>query len=65
MPVAGAITAYNYLNFESENFTGVSITGAGANALANIDLASRRLAYTTPVGKAIDWFKESSVIAEY
>ena len=65
LPVASSIAVYNYLNFESENFTGSSITGAGANALANIDLASRRLAYATPVGKIIDWFKEPSVIAEY
>lgn len=65
MPAAGALALYDYLDFESENFTGVSITGAGANALANVDKANRRLAYDTGVGQAIDWFKETSVIADY
>ena len=65
LPAAGALALYDYLDFESENFTGVSITGAGANALANVDKASRRLAYATGVGQAIDWFKETSVIADY
>ena len=65
LPIMGAFTLYDYLDYESENFTGVSVTGAAANAVANVDLASRRLAYATGVGKAIDWFKESSVIADY
>lgn len=65
MPAAGAFALYDYLDFESENFTGVSITGASANALANVDKASRKLAYATGIGQAIDWFKETSVIADY
>lgn len=64
-PIAGAFALYDYMNYESENFTGVSITGASANALANIDKASRRLAYATGIGQAIDWWKESSVIGDY
>ena len=65
LPVAGALALYDYMNYESENFTGVSITGAAANALANVDKASRRLAYSTGIGQAIDWWKESSVIGDY
>ena len=65
LPVMAAIKLYDYANFESENFTGVSITGAAANAVANVDIAGRKLAYATGLGKAIDWFKESSVIGEY
>lgn len=60
-----AYKLYDYLNFESENFTGVSITGAAANAVSNVDIASRKLAYATGVGQAINWVKESSIIGEY
>ena len=65
LPVAAAFSLYDYLDYESENLTGVSITGAAANTLSNLDIASRRLAYSTGVGQAIDWFKESSVLGEY
>lgn len=60
-----AYQLYDYANFESENFTGVSITGAAANAVSNVDIAARKLAYATGVGQALDWMKESSVIGEY
>ena len=36
-----AYKLYDYLNFESENLTGVSITGAAANAVSNEDIAER------------------------
>lgn len=65
LPVAAGIALYDRVNYESENFTGVSLTGAAANAVANLDLAGRRLAYATGIGQAIDWFKESSVVADY
>lgn len=65
LPVMAAYQLYDYANFESENFTGVSITGAAANTLSNFDIAARKIAYGTGIGQAIDWFKESSVIAEY
>lgn len=41
------------------------MTGAMANSIANIDMATRRLAYATGAGQAIDWLKESSVWGEY
>ena len=65
LPVMAAFSLYDYLDYESENFTGISITGAAANTLANFDLASRKIAYSTGIGQALDWFKESSVIGEY
>ena len=65
LPVMAAYQLYDYANFESRNLTGVSITGAAANSLKNIDMASRKLAYSTGVGQAIDWWKKSSVFAEY
>lgn len=65
LPAMGAYHLYDYLDYESENLTGTSITGAGANVLANADLSSRKLAYSTGVGQAMDWFKQSSVIGEY
>ena len=65
LPIAGAFALYDYLDYESENFTGTSMTGAMANSIANIDMAARRLAYATGAGQAIDWLKESSVWGEY
>ena len=65
LPIAAAFSLYDYLDYESENFTGISMTGAAANTLSNFDIASRKLAYSTGIGQAIDWFKESSVIGEY
>lgn len=65
LPAMAIYNAYDYLNYESENFTGVSVTGAAANAVANIDIASRKLAYKTGIGQAIDWFKETSVVSDY
>ena len=65
LPVMGAFALYDYLDYESENFTGTSMTGAMANSIANIDLAARRLAYSTGIGQGLDWLKESSVLAEY
>lgn len=65
LPVMGALSLYDYLNYESENFTGVSITGAAANAVANLDLGARKLAYQIGIGQALDYVKESSVLGEY
>ena len=65
LPVAGTFALYDYLDYESENITGISMTGAMANSIANIDMATRRLAYATGAGQAIDWLKESSVWGEY
>lgn len=64
-PVMGAFALYDYMNYESENFTGVSITGAAANAIANLDLGARKLAYSIGIGQALDWVKDSSVLGEY
>lgn len=65
LPVMAAYHIYDYLDHESENITGTSITGATANAVAGTDLAFRKIAYKTGLGQAIDWFKESSVITDY
>ena len=54
LPTVAAFSLYDYLDYESENFTGVSITGAAANTLSNLDIASRKLAYSTGIGQAID-----------
>ena len=65
LPVMAAYSLYDYLNYEAENFTGVSITGAAANALSTADIALRKAAYSTGIGQGLDWLKESSVIGEY
>lgn len=66
--VLPAMLAYNtldYLNFESRNFTGVSLTGAAANVISNTDLAVRNIADHTGIGFLYNGFKSTSVIAEY
>ena len=65
MPAMAAFTVFSYLNDRSEDVMGTSITGAMLNNVANLDIASRRLAYSTGVGQALDWFKRTSVIGEY
>ena len=41
LPVTLGITAFNYLNFESRNLTGKSLTEAFVNSYANFDLGIR------------------------
>jgi hypothetical protein len=65
LPVMAATSLYDYLDYESENLTGTSITGAAANAVSNVDVALRKGAYSTGVGQILDWAKESSVVGEY
>ena len=70
LPVMMAYTAFDYLNDLSQDLTGVGITGAAANTLANFDIAGRKLLYNIGIGdmnlgQAIDDFKTTSVIGEY
>ena len=65
LPAMLAYTAFDYLNDLSEDTTGVSILGAGANSLRNIDVAGRRFAYSVGLGQAVNWWEQTSVIAEY
>ena len=70
LPVMMAYTAFDYLNDLSQDLTGVGITGAAANTLANFDIASRNLLYHIGIGdmnlgQVIDDFKTTSVIGEY
>ena len=70
LPVMVAYTAFDYLNDLSQDLTGVGITGAAANSIANIDIAGRKLLYNIGigdlnVGQMIDNFKQTSVIGEY
>ena len=70
LPTMLAYTAFDYLNDLSQDLTGVGITGAAANSLANLDMAGRRLLYNIGIGdmnlgQAIDNFKTTSVIGEY
>ena len=65
LPGMALFTAFDYLNDMSQDITGVGITGAAANTLANMDILGRGLAYKTGIGQGLDWFKRTSVIAEY
>ena len=58
-------TAFDYLNDLSQDVTGVGITGAMANTVSNMDILGRGIAYKTGIGQGLDWFKRTSVIAEY
>jgi hypothetical protein len=49
LPAALGITALSYLNFETKNFTGTSMTGALAQGVANVDLGIRKLADITGI----------------
>ena len=69
-PAMMAYTAFDYLNDLSQDLTGVGITGAAANTLANFDIAGRKLLYNIGIGdmnlgQVIDDFKTTSVIGEY
>ena len=64
-PAMAAFTAFDYLNDRSQDVTGVGITGAMANTLSNFDILGRGVAYKTGIGQGLDWFKRTSVIAEY
>lgn len=65
LPAMAAYTAFDYLNDMSQDITGVGITGALANTVSNFDIMGRGLAYKTGLGQGLDWFKRTSVIAEY
>ena len=70
LPVMVAYTAFDYINDLSQDLTGVGITGAAANTLANLDIGARKALYGIGVGdfnvgQIIDDFKTTSVIGEY
>lgn len=65
LPIAGALTAYDYLDYEAENLLGTSITGAAANAIGNADMAMRKTLDATGLSSVLDWAKQPNVIAEY
>lgn len=68
LPVMAAYNLYDYLDYESDNMTGTSITAAGARGLARMDVGARKALDMLTFGmgsKAIDWVKESSVAGEY
>lgn len=65
LPVMGIITAGSVLNYESEKITGVSLKGAAANSIKNIDMAGRKLLDQTMLSRAINWGAEASVVHEY
>lgn len=65
LPIAGIMSAYDYLDYEADNIFGTSITGATANAIGNMDMAMRKTLDATGMSSVLDWLKEPNVIAEY
>ncbi len=65
LPAMALYTGLDYLNDLSQDTLGTGFAGAGANTVANMDLFGRRIAYSTGIGQALDWFKQTSVIGEY
>lgn len=68
LPVMAAYHAYDYLDYESENLTGTSITAAGARGMASMDIGFRKGLDMLTMGtgsEVMNWFKEASVAGEY
>ena len=65
LPIAGVLTAYDYLDYEAKNILGTSITGAAANAVGNADMAMRKTLDATGLSTVFDWAKQTNVMAEY
>lgn len=65
LPAAAIISAGSVLNYESEKITGVSLVGAAANGLKNVDMAGRRFLDATHLSSALNWVAETSVIHDY
>lgn len=51
LPAMALMSAWSYLNYESENFTGTSIEGAAANSVAKFSLGARSIADTFGLDK--------------
>ena len=65
LPVMAIYEAGSVLNYESEKLTGVSLVGAAANGLKNVDMAGRRFLNATHLSSAFNWVAETSVMHEY
>lgn len=65
LPVAAGITAYSYLDYETKNFTGTSITGALAQGIANVDLGLRKIGDITGIGHLLDTERKLNPITQY
>ena len=65
LPIMAVAEGLNVLNYESEKITGVSLKGATANAIANVDLNTRRILDKTHISSGLNYLAETSVISEY
>ena len=65
LPIVAIYEVGSVLNYESEKITGISIPGAAANGLKNIDIAGRKLLDATHLTDKINWIAETSVMHEY
>lgn len=65
IPTALGISAFSYLNFETKNLTGTSITGAMAQGIANVDLGLRKIADTTGIGYLLNEERKLNPITRY
>lgn len=64
-PIALGATAFSYLNFETKNLTGTSITGAMAQGVANVDLGLRKIADATGIGYILEAERQLNPISQY
>ena len=65
LPTALGITAFSYLNFETKNLTGTSITGAMAQGVANVDLGLRKIADATGIGSVLNAERRLNPLTQY
>lgn len=65
LPIMTVGKGLDVLNYESRKLTGVSLSGALANSVANVDLGIRGILDATHLSGALNYFAETSVISEY
>lgn len=65
LPTAAGITAFSYLNYETKNLTGTSITGAMAQGIANTDLGVRKIADATGVRYLLNKERKLNPLTQY
>lgn len=65
LPIMAVGKGLDVLNYESRKLTGVSLSGAVANSVANVDLGIRGILDATHLSGPLNYLAETSVISEY
>jgi hypothetical protein len=65
LPVAGVVSAYQYLDYRAKAYTGTSITGAFANSIAATDLGIRKAIDAVGLGDHLKSNKLANPMMQY